>query len=228
MRLVGVLLSIVMSVAVLLVADAQAETDTIVDAMVNKAVRGGINTVTGVVEWPMQTYKGYSNGVGFIDNRAGSTAVGTVLGFFRGIGHAVGRTSYGLLELFGFWAASPQSNNGVGVPLDAEYAWEWGEQYSIFEPSLREGLKPYGRKLVRGVANGFLGIAEVPGQMRTGSAEGNVALGAARGVWFWWSRTVYGFGEAVLFLAPNPDDTRGYPLREEWPWDALQARAGSG
>ena len=32
----------------------------------------------------------------------------------------------------------------------------------------------------------------------------------------------------MLFLAPNPEDTRGYQFNEEWPWEALQAQEGAG
>jgi putative exosortase-associated protein (TIGR04073 family) len=193
--------------------------------MGSKLVRGAVNTVTGIVEWPMQTVKGYRNGVTFIKNRPASTAVGTVLGFLRGITHAAGRTGHGLIDVFACWAANAPDNQGVGVPLDAEYAWEEGTQYSIFKPNLKEGLMPYPRKLVRGLANGLLGIAEVPGQIVKGAGASepgaNIASGAVKGVWYWLSRTAHGIPEAILFLVPNPPDQVGNPLDEKWPWDAL-------
>ena len=172
--------------------------------MKNKAVRGVVNGVTGIVELPVQTYKGFKNGVGFIKNKPASTAVGTILGFFRGGGHAIGRTGWGFMELVGFWTANAKDNDGVGIPLDAEYAWEWGEQYSIFKPSLKEGVKPYGRKLVRGLADGILGIVEIPGQTVKGANEGNAVRGLGRGVWYCFSRMLYGFGGERPSRSPLP------------------------
>lgn len=200
---------------------ARAESTDVVDGMKNKAVRGVINGVTGIVELPMQTYKGFKNGVGFIKNKPASTVVGTILGFFRGGGHAFGRTAWGWMELYGFWTANAVDNDGVGIPLDAEYAWEWGEQYSIFKPSLKEGVKPYGRKLVRGLSDGFLGIAELPGQIVKGSKDGEIGKGALRGVWYWWSREVYGFGGILTCLVPNPEDNPGVAFNTDWPWSGL-------
>ena len=192
------------------------------EGMADRAVRGFRNMFTGIVEVPMQIKKGYTDGVGFIDNEAGSKTVGTVLGFFRGFSHAAGRMSSGGIELFGFWAVSPESNEGVGVPLDAEYAWEDGEKYSIFKPSFSEGVKPIGRKLGRGIGNGFLGILEVPGQIKQGSADGNVAKGVAKGFWYWMSRSVYGFNNIMTSFVPNPEDNLGVHFEQEKPWEALE------
>jgi hypothetical protein len=129
--------------------------------------------------------------------------------------------SWGAIELFGFWAANPADNDGVGVPLDAEYAWEEGTQYSIFEPTFEEGVKPIGRKLARGIGNGLLGILEVPGQIKKGANDGNVAKGIGKGVYYWFSRGVYGFSNFATCLVPNPPDNPGIAFDEEWPWDAL-------
>ena len=63
------------------------------DGMVDRGVRGVRNLFTGIIEVPMQIKKGYTNGVDFIDSDAGSKTVGTILGFFRGFGHAAGRMS---------------------------------------------------------------------------------------------------------------------------------------
>jgi hypothetical protein len=203
---------------------AMADADEVVDGMADRAVRGATNAVTGIVEFPMQIVKGYQNGVGFIENEAGSKTVGVVLGFFRGIGHAAGRTGYGFMELFGFWAVAPEDNEDIGVPLDAEYAWEEGEQYSLFKPTLGEGIQPIPNKLLRGLGNGFLGIAELPGQILLGIDNGEVGTGIVKGIWFTLSRHMYGIGEAFGCLVPNPADTRGVTFDQEWPWDALSNR----
>jgi len=199
------------------------EKNEIVEGMGERAVRGVINSVTGIVELPVQTHKGYQKGFSFVKNKPLSKTIGTVLGVFRGLGHAAGRTTYGVLELATFWAAAPEDNDGVGIPLDAEYAWEAGEAHSLFKPNLKEGCAPMGRKLVRGAINGFLGVLELPGQAKKGFQEKKPLQGIVKGVWFWWSRQVYGIGEATLFLVPNPKDIPGYSYSEAWPWDALQS-----
>lgn len=202
--------------------EAPQPADEVVPGMANKAVRGGVNLLTGIVEWPMQTYKGYKEGVGFIENETASKSVGTLLGFFlRGPGHAVGRTFEGGKDLFGFWTANRPDNEGIGVPLDAYYVWEMGERYSLFKPTLKEGLMPIPVKLGHGLANGFLGILELPGQIIQGSRNGEVATGVVEGVWFWWSRTYNGFGDIMLCIFPNPEETVGYPWDAKWPWSAL-------
>lgn len=202
--------------------EAPHPADEVVPGMINKAVRGGVNMITGIVEWPMQTYKGYKNGVGFIENEAGSKTAGTLLGFFfRGPGHAAGRTFSGGKNLFGFWTANRPNNEDIGIPLDAYYAWEMGEQHSLFKPTMKKGMMPIPMKLGHGLANGYLGIIELPGQIVQGSREGDVPTGVVKGVWFWWSRSYNGFGDMFLCLVPNPETTTGYPWDDKWPWSAL-------
>jgi hypothetical protein len=205
----------------LAVPTAYAATENIGEGMASKAIRGAINLVTGIVEVPVQVCKGYKKGFQSIENEGGSKAVGTILGFFRGLGHAGGRMSWGAIELFGFWTANPADNEGVGLSLDAEYAWEEGVQYSIFEPSFGEGVKPIGTKLAHGVANALGGILEIPGQIKQGSAEGSVGRGIGRGIWFFFSREVYGMGNIYSCIVPNPEDNPGYAFDGEWPWSAL-------
>lgn len=199
-----------------------AASDDVGEGMGKKAVRGVVNLFTGIVELPAQVYKGFQKGFEpFKDNKPLSKTVGTVLGFFRGIGHAAGRMSWGALELFGFWALNPKDNEDIGIPLDAEYAWEEGEQYSIFEPNFTEGIEPVKNKLWRGLTNGFLGIAELPGQTMNGAYEGHPFIGLGKGVWYWFSREVYGLGDIFSCIVPNPKDNPGAAFPQEYPWDAL-------
>lgn len=198
-----------------------AANDNIVEGMAHKAINGFINSVTGVVEIPVQTYKGFKNGFPLIENQVASKTVGTVLGFFRGGGHAVGRTSWGIIELSGFWTANRESNQGIGVPLDATYAWEWGEQYSFFKPNLAEGVKPIGRKLIHGVSDNFLAPLEFPGQIIRGFQEGTPVQGIGKGIWFTLSRSHYGFSGILTSIVPNPAETYGYAYKSEYPWSAL-------
>ena len=205
--------------------DRNYTTGSIGDGMVMKGSRGLVNTLTGWIEFPAQIVKGYQRGVGFIDNEAGSTTVGTILGIFSGVSHAVGRTGYGVVELFGFWTANPATNKDNGVPLDAKYAWNEGEAYSIFEPTLGEGIQPYPNKLVRGLGNGFGGILELPGQTIKGAGEGEVFTGLGKGIWFSFSRVLYGFGDVFGFLLPNPPDQLGYAFEQTWPWDSFSSES---
>lgn len=193
----------------------------VVDGMKNKIVRGVVDIVTGIVEVPVQICKGYNNGFGPIDNTVGSKTVGTILGFFRGFGHAGGRFVSGGSELFGFWTANAVDNYGIGVPFDAEYSWEEGIQYSYFDPSLSEGVKPVGRKLARGVTDGLLGVAEFPGQILRGASDGNIVMGVGKGLWYWVSREAQGFTGVLGCIVPNHEDNLGHAYEGDWPWSAL-------
>ena len=95
------------------------------------------------------------------------------------------------------------------------------------KPNLKEGLMPYPRKLGYGLADGFLGIVDWPAQVVAGTREENAVKGAAvgvvRGFWYSASRMTTGLGDAVLFLLPNPSETRGYSYSGNLPWDGFFA-----
>lgn len=197
------------------------------ERMGRKAVRGAVDLVTGIVEVPMQVYKGYDNGFGMIKNRPSSKAVGTVLGFFRGLGHSAGRVTHGGRELLFFWTADPATNQGVGIPFDAEYSWERGEQYSLFKPTIKEGVAPIGRKLTLGLANAFTSVVEIPNQVvKANRDDNNVLIGAGKGVYFSISRGIYGATDVVglFFMVPNQETTYGYPYSGLYPWSELSDR----
>jgi len=208
-------------ISTVFVASSSFGSEEILEGMKNKAVRGAVDLITGIVEVPVQIYKGYNKGFGLIENKPGSKTIGTILGIFRGFGHAGGRIASGGTELFGFWAANADDNDGVGVPFDADYSWEEGTQYSYFDPSLEEGIKPVGRKLARGLTDSFLGIAELPGQIIKGVNDGDVVLGIGKGIWYTLSRGVSGFGNIVPCIVPNHEDTLGYSYGNGWPWETL-------
>lgn len=214
-------LIVLIILSLLLTSTPYVEAADIVEGMVRKGGRGIINLVTGIFEIPAQIYKGYKKGFEPIEDEAASKVVGTVLGIFRGFGHAAGRMSWGALEIVGFWTANHEDNKGVGIPLDAEYSWEMGKQYSIFEPTLEEGVQPIGKKLGRGLANTFVGIAELPGQTLRGSSDGNIVKGLVKGIWFFFSREVYGLGSIFTCIVPNPETNPGYAFNTEWPWETL-------
>jgi len=196
-----------------------ATADELFTGMGKKFVRGVVNILTGWVELPMQTYKGLQGNLpGCEDN----PVLGTVCGLFKGIGHAIGRTAWGGVELVGFWAANPADNVGIGIPLDAQYAWEEGEPYDCFDPDFQEAtLMPMGQKLFRGLGNGILGFVELPGQIAKGISEKAPDLGIIKGLWYWYSREVYGIGDLVSVIFPISEDNPGVAFDEEYPWDAL-------
>jgi hypothetical protein len=213
--------TLVLTLTALLCTAAIAEEMTVPQRIGNKAMRGAIDLVTGIVELPMQIVKGYNKGCDPIKNEPTSKAVGTILGFFRGVGHAAGRVTHGGRELFACWTADQPSNEGIGVPFDAERPWEEGEQYSMFKPSFGEGVKPIGRKLMVGLANTFVGIAEVPVQiMNANDADTSVLAGTGKGFYNFFSRTIYGATDVftLFFLVPNQVETYGLPYDGLYPW----------
>ena len=215
-------LTVVLAVAIFAfsaTASYAATGEELVEGMGKKLVRGVINTFTGWVEFPAQIIKGYNEGfMGDEDNKI----LGTIAGIFDGIGHSAGRTLSGLTDLVGFWAANPESNEGVGFPLDAEYAWEEGTPYNYFDPNFKDAaLVPAGNKILRGAGNTFFGFVELPGQIVKGVANGAPDLGIIKGLWYWASREVYGLSELMTSLLPTPTDELGVAFDEKWPWTAL-------
>lgn len=195
-------------------ADAPNE---LVQGMGAKAWRGAVNTVTGFVEIPVQISKGYEK----------DSFVGGFVGIFTGIWHGVGRTVSGAFELAGFWAADLESNEGMGVPLDAEYAWEKGEHYKLTDPDVQAAtLNPMGMKLLRGLGNGLFGVAEIPGHivkaLRTPASEVSIPdLGLGIGIWHALGREIEGASDLATFFLPGPADTKAMKYDEKWPWTTL-------
>jgi putative exosortase-associated protein (TIGR04073 family) len=198
---------------------SHAASDELFSGMGEKLWRGIVNTFTGWIEFPAQIIKGYDEGfLGDEDNKI----VGALAGIFDGIGHSAGRTLYGVADIVGFWAASPEDNEGVGISLDAEYAWEEGSPYDLFDPDFGEAtIRPIGQKLFRGLSNGLLGFVELPGQILKGVSEGAPDLGIFKGLWYWYSREVAGLTDIGTIILPNPPDTKGLAFDEEYPWDAF-------
>ena len=199
---------LVVLLCVVFVAPAFAASEL---CFVQKALRGVLNTTTGIAELPVQIHKGIVNNEGL------GKVVGGFCGIFRGIWQMTGRIASGAYDITTFWAADPKDNNGVGVPLDAEYAWEDGQQYNI----VKDGLNPVGEKAMRGFADLLLGVTEVPGQISRGMAEGNPVVGFVKGFWYFLSREATGIEKFATFFLPNPVDTKGCNFNQEWPWSAM-------
>lgn len=214
-RLFGFLMA-----AVLLVftATAHAASEDVLDGMVKKLRRGVINTFTGWLEFPAQIVKGYNEGFGGDEN---NKFLGMVVGVFDGVGHSVGRTFSGITEVAGFWAANPKDNRNVGIPLDAEYAWEEGEPYDIFDPNFTDAaLKPVVNKFFRGLSNGLFGFIELPKQIVKGALGVSPEFCIFKGLWYWYSREISGLSDIATAPFVNPEDTMGVAFDEEWPWEA--------
>ena len=213
-------LCILVAAVFLFSAAAQAATtEELMTGMGHKLWRGAVNVLTGWVELPAQIVKGYNRGFAGDEN---NKAMGGFFGIFTGVWHAAGRTISGAAELAGFWAADPESNEGIGVPLDAEYAWEEGTHYNLCDPNFQEGtLAPMGHKLSRGLGNGLAGFLELPGQIMKGIKGKAPDLGIVKGLWYWYSREIDGCYDIVTFLLPGPGDTKALPFDEKWPWSAF-------
>ncbi|MDD4013632.1 MAG: exosortase system-associated protein, TIGR04073 family [Candidatus Omnitrophica bacterium] len=201
-------------------AAAQAATvDELMTGMGHKAWRGIINLVTGWVEIPAQIVKGYQRGIGADQN---NKVGGAIVGIFTGVVHASGRTLSGAGDIVSFWAADPESNEGIGLPLEAEYAWGEGEPYNLFDPSFGEATAaPILKKFGRGIGNTLFGFAEVPGQIAKGIEAKALDLGIFKGLWYSISREIDGCFDLVTFLLPGPVETKALPFDEKWPWSAI-------
>ena len=216
------ILCICLAAAILAVSvpTAQAATpEQLFTGMGHKLLRGAINTLTGWVEFPVQINKGFKRGFAGNEN---NKVCGTIGGIFAGVWHTVGRTLSGVGDIAGFWAADPASNENVGIPLDAEYAWEEGTGYDLYKPNFGEAtVQPIANKLGRGFGNALFGFVEFPGQIVKGIKNGAPDLGIVKGLWYWYSREIDGTFDICTFPLPNPKDTKALPFDEKWPWSAL-------
>ena len=200
-------------------ASRAAEDSDILVGMTNKMKRGVINTFTGWAEFPIQIWKGYNEGFRGNSERR---IFGATMGVFDGFTHAVGRTMSGISDLIFYWAVNPEDNIDVGIPLDAEYAWQEGEPHDSFEPNITEGtLRPMVNKLFRGSGNAIFGFMELPNQITKGIKEKSADRGIIKGIWYWASREACGISDILSAPFPNPEDTMGVAFDDEWPWEAF-------
>ena len=206
-------------VSLLLVSfSVYAQAPNYMESSIEKAKQGVTNVLTGWMEVPAQVWKGYKGGM----RDDGSLKIlGGFFGVFRGMIHAAGRTTSGALQLATFILPNPKDNQGVGVPLDSQYAWEKGEQYSIGQ----DGTSPIGNKAIRGLYNAGLGILDAPGQFIKGIKQDKPWVGVANSILFPASRIITGVFDLGTVFLPNSPEGFGYPLEEKYPWDALIDRS---
>lgn len=215
-RLFGILIALALLTSAI---DAYADVLETMDYMSEKFKRGLINTLTGWAEFPLQIAKGFTEGFG---GDADSKLLGAAWGIVEGIGHSVGRTLSGVTDLVGFWAANPEDNHDVGIPLDAEYAWQTGVPYDPFDPNFTDAaIRPMVNKFLRGGGNAIFGFMEIPNQIKKGISEKAPDYGVFKGLWYWVSREVSGISDTVSAPFPNPEDATGVYFDEKWPWDKV-------
>jgi putative exosortase-associated protein (TIGR04073 family) len=202
--------------------NAYAAADRVLEGMIEKLKRGVTDTLTGWLEFPGQIGKGFHEGFrGDENNRLG----GVTWGIVEGLCHSAGRTLSGVSDIVSFWAANPKDNKDIGVPLDAEYVWEEGKPYDMFDPNFTEAaIAPTVNKFLRGAGNTLFGFAEVPGQIIKGVRSKSPYLGPVKGLWFWLSREVSGISDLATCIFAGPEDTEGFAFDDEWPWEAFTER----
>ncbi len=210
---------LIICVLFLCVPAAHAASNDLLDGMFQKLGRGVVDTLTGWIEFPAQIVKGYRDG---LTGDGQKKTLGAIAGIFKGMSHSFGRTSSGFSDILTFWAANSEDNEGVGIPLDADYAWQRGVPHDYLYPTFTEGtFEPMGKKFIRGLGNAFLGWVEIPGQMLKETQKGALDLGFVKGMWYWFSRTADGFSDMFTAFSPNHVDEKGIAFEEEWPWDAF-------
>lgn len=193
---------------------APCDTDPCARGMDRKFMRGVTNVFTGWMEIPAQISRGYKR----------QCFYGATVGVLTGVWYAAGRTFSGIYDMAGFWAADPENNDGVGIPLDSEYVWDEGCHHSMIEPKYSKAtIEPFGRKLARGLGNGAFGLLEVPGQMMKGMKCNSWDLGMGKALWYFLSREFDGVFDVATSPLPNPCNTLGCTFEEEWPWQAALA-----
>lgn len=216
MTLIGLLIAAVFAA---FTTAAYAEWDEALEGMKEKAQRGLINALTGLAEFPYQIVKGYNEGfMGEEENRL----FGVFFGAIKGIAYGIGRTSSGVADLAGFWTAAPVDNERVGLPLEAEYAWEEGEVYDIFYPDFIDAtIAPMTNKFLRGAGNTIFGFVEIPQQIKKGISGGSWDLGITKGLWFWLSREFSGICDLATIPFANPEDSVGFTFDEKQGWETF-------
>ncbi|MCM8831643.1 MAG: hypothetical protein NC918_05600 [Candidatus Omnitrophica bacterium] len=186
---------------------------TYLEKSVEKAKQGLVNFFTGWLEVPYQVSKGYNKGFGDSQNKL----LGGFFGIFRGLIHGLGRTSSGIYQFVTFPLPNPKNNEGVGIPLDSEYVWEEGTQYSI----VNQGLEPVGKKAYRGIINTFGALLEAPSQLNKGFSQDRPFVGLGKAIVYPLGRVTSGIYDLVTVALPNNVNGYGYAFEERRPWDGL-------
>ncbi len=187
--------------------------DEVGAGIIDKAEHGFINIATGWIELPMQIGKGYRRGIHINPSTpALSRSLGTVWGTVRGFDFAVGRTYLGFYQLFGCWTANPTNNEGIGVPLDGEYVFDYGLMHAV---PLNSVHTLFFNKITRGGRNIAGIIVDWPISIPYITKRDRAPEGIAKGLWFVPSRFVVGVYELSGFILPSALETRGYSFERK-------------
>ena len=184
----------------------------------DKAVHGVINTLTFPLEWPMQWYKARNQGVEELEkNPSLSRFIGGFWGIIGpGTNKAVGRAALGIYQMGGFWLLNPATNDGFGLPLEGEFAFDFDKPAEI---SFHNGFHLVGNKIGRGLLNLYWGIVgEIPDKTLVGFKNGTPIRGLVKGSWYMMSRIWQGTFDTGGFLLPNYHQTTGYVFDIDNPW----------
>jgi len=189
------------------------------EASVEKGKHGIINTFTGWLEVPGQVVKGLKNDS---VNQKKNDFEGGLLGLVRGILHGVGRTASGILQLVTFMLPNHSDNEGVGVPLDTEYAWQKdGTRYC----PLKDGFEPVNQKAARGVIDAVGGVLEFPVQLKNAAEQKNIkggVIGICKAITYPIARIISGIFDLVTVVLPNDSKTYGYQFDSKHPCVGLE------
>lgn len=176
------------------------------------------------MELPVQMYKGYCEGTPGVETVELSYTLGGLRGVYNGVAHTLGRATWGVVQIVGFWAANPADNDAIQMVLDGEYAWEAGDKTHFLWPDWREGCAGLGGRLGRGLKNALGSPAELIGQPRKSvklNGWSHLPAGLGRGLWYTGSRALRGVADVILVPVPSPIENYGVAFIEENPWDAL-------
>jgi putative exosortase-associated protein (TIGR04073 family) len=181
------------------------------DGVKMKVKRGLINTFTGPVEFPMQIKKGFVNNQGIPKK-----IIGGFSGIFRGVFYTLGRSFHGVQDIVTALLPNHESNVDIGIPLDAEYAWQNGMQYNV----VRDGVGPIDKKLERGFYDITMFYVDACGQNMKGIHEKKIVKGFGKSFVSSLSRVVSGAFDLAGVLLPNPVTQEGVSFDEENPWES--------
>jgi hypothetical protein len=186
-----------------------------VESSLEKGKHGIINTLTGWLEIVVQAIKGYEKG---LDEQGNNKAAAGLKGVLRGIVHGVGRTANGLLQLATCFLPNHPDNEGVGIPLDGEYAWnKEGPEYCLF----KDGAEPLGEKAFRGLSDTVGGFYEFPTQLGKASTADNLGdrlLSICKAITYPVARILSGSVDLVTLFLPNDVKTYGKHFDDKYPW----------
>lgn len=180
-----------------------------------KGLRGVVNLSTALLELPMQTAKGYKNGVAGMEGAGiANNFFGGILGLGRGVVHSTGRVLQGSSEIAGFWAADNSTNQYHGTNYDSLFAYETKTAATPmeFEPAVLNITN----KAYRGAHNIISSPYEFLHHTGVQARQNKPLSGLSKGIWVAGSRIWTGACELVSAPFPNSLDTVGNTFEKDF------------